>query len=111
GTIAIKARINLAFFPNGGCEAGAINTPPPRSTVAARASKCSAYAARRGIVWHHLAPSGSDRRRASRAEMVVAQGFDVTLVVRKQKARLHLAAGLCQKRVMGFEPTTFTLAT
>ena len=43
--------------------------------------------------------------------MVVAQGFDVTLVVRKQKARLHLAAGLCQKRVMRFELTTFTLAT
>ena len=82
-----------------------------RSTVAAGAAECSAFAARRGIVWHRMATSGRNpgadgTGREGRRKRWAGRGLG-----RKSKAWRHLPSGLGQQRAMRFELTTFTLAT
>ena len=95
------------------CQKGMQDTEGPtcRSTVAARASESSAIAARGGINWHYLALTGRNSGWAGQATRDRHKALTCWWIERKGKARRRLPSGLCCKRAMRFEPTTFTLAT
>ncbi len=68
----------------------------PRSTVAADSSKCSAYAARVGIIWQRVATSGT-KTLCGRGEQIDSpKGLPGLEIERKSKAR-----GYCPQAFAG----------